>query len=71
VVDRAKKGDRAALAVCVQRLIPGFKPIPELLVEQSREGPHSVEIYFIRSCIGAESIGEMWRPQLAVLDEDI
>jgi hypothetical protein len=37
LIDRAKKGDRAALALCVERLIPRLKDVPELPVEEDTE----------------------------------
>jgi hypothetical protein len=40
-IDRAKKGDRTALALCVERLIPRLKYVAELPVEQPREDPES------------------------------
>jgi hypothetical protein len=39
VIDRAKKGDRAALALCMERLIPRLKDAEDLAVEQSQEDP--------------------------------
>jgi hypothetical protein len=39
LIDRAKKGDRAALALCMERLIPRLKDVAELPVEQSQEDP--------------------------------
>jgi hypothetical protein len=39
LIDRAKKGDRTALALCMERLIPRLKDVPELPLEQSQEGP--------------------------------
>jgi hypothetical protein len=39
VIDRAKKGDRAALALCMERLVPRLKEVAELPVEQSQEDP--------------------------------
>jgi hypothetical protein len=41
VIDRAKKGERTALALCMERLIPRLKDVPELPLEQSREGPQA------------------------------
>jgi hypothetical protein len=39
LINRAKKGDRTALALCMERLIPRLKDVPELPVEQSQEDP--------------------------------
>jgi hypothetical protein len=39
LIDRAKKGDRTALTLTVERLIPRLKDVSELPLEQSQEGP--------------------------------
>jgi hypothetical protein len=41
LINRAKKGDRTALTLSVERLIPRLKDVAELPVEQSREDPQS------------------------------
>jgi hypothetical protein len=41
VIDRAKKGERTALTLCMERLIPRLRDVPELPLEQSREDPQS------------------------------
>lgn len=41
VIDRAKEGDRTAQALCMERLIPRLKDVPELPVEQPQEDPPS------------------------------
>ncbi|MFL6352927.1 MAG: hypothetical protein ACJ74Z_13905 [Bryobacteraceae bacterium] len=39
LIDRAKEGERTALALCVERLIPRLKDVSELPLEQSRQDP--------------------------------
>ena len=39
VIDRTKEGDRTAQALCMERLIPRLKDVPELAVEQPQEDP--------------------------------
>lgn len=37
LIERAKQGDRVALTLCVERLIPRLKDVAELPIEQSQE----------------------------------
>jgi hypothetical protein len=39
VIERAKQGERTALTLCMERLIPRLKDAEELPVEQSQEDP--------------------------------
>jgi hypothetical protein len=61
-IDRAKKGDRTALALCVERLIPRLKDVAELPVEQPREDPQSTTNQAV------PDLSALTRDELNVLD---
>ena len=49
VIERAKKGDRTAMTLCIERLIPRLKDAAELPVEKSEHGPMEVVVRFVDS----------------------
>jgi hypothetical protein len=75
LIKRAKKGDRAALALCVERLIPPLKEVAELPVEQSQQPqqrPMELRVVFVPSRHKAEDSesAEPDRAQLAPVRQE-
>jgi hypothetical protein len=65
LIDRAKKGDRAALALCVERLIPRLKDAAEL-PEDSVLTPNQDTEEFDYSVLTAEDLDELSRLNMKI-----
>lgn len=47
LIELARKGDRTARTLCVERLIPRLKDLPELPLEQLQSVPNPLQIVFL------------------------
>jgi hypothetical protein len=65
LIDRAKKGDRAALALCVERLIPRLKDAAEL-PEDSALAPNQDTEELDYSVLTEEDLDELHRLNIKV-----
>ena len=73
VMDLAEEGDRTAMALCMDRLIPRLKDVAELGVEKSQEGPQKIVVEFVDSNDNPVEVGrsaEAGSPKLVAAGDD-